>query len=67
MSIHLSSKLRKSSDTLLLHWCPGCKQVHGLDLNRWKFNGDINYPTFSSIFPIKLLSLFYSEWNTNLL
>lgn len=28
------------------HYCPGCKMHHMFD-KRWKFNGDVEKPTFS--------------------
>lgn len=45
-------KLRIASDGMLLFWCPGCKQYHGVyaDLSKpmhWNFNNDYNKPTFS--------------------
>ena len=27
--------------------CPGCKEDHVITEGKWKFNGDINSPTFS--------------------
>lgn len=52
MSIHLSSKLRQCTANLLIHWCPGCKQVHGINMTKWTFNGDVDCPTFSPSFNI---------------
>lgn len=50
---------RLSSKLVLLggeptHWCPGCKQVHRIDVNapnkysgaRWTFDGNVDSPTF---------------------
>ncbi len=31
------------------HWCPACEQVHILP-DSWKFNGDVDKPTFSPSF-----------------
>lgn len=38
----------------LLHWCPGCKQAHPINVEKpnhcdakWSWNGDIERPTFS--------------------
>lgn len=31
------------------HWCPACEQQHPLP-DVWKFNGDVNKPTFSPSF-----------------
>lgn len=28
-------------------FCPGCKEVHVLDAQRWTFSGDLEKPTFS--------------------
>jgi hypothetical protein len=39
-------KLRKTDDGLLVFYCPGCEQCHGVN-DRWTFNGDFNRPTFS--------------------
>lgn len=29
-----------------MHYCPGCKSHHSFD-TRWKFNGDLQKPTFT--------------------
>lgn len=37
------------------HWCPGCKQLHRINVNapnpsngaRWTWNQDVTHPTFS--------------------
>lgn len=39
--------LRKCSDNTVIAWCPGCKQPHPFDLNRWSFDGNLESPTFS--------------------
>jgi hypothetical protein len=39
-------KLRKTSDGMLMFYCQGCEQCHGVN-NRWTFNGDFEQPTFS--------------------
>jgi len=52
MSIYLSPKLRQCTDDMLLHWCPGCNHIHGIDLKRWTFNGNLESPTFSPSFNI---------------
>lgn len=46
MSRILSKKLRAINDTLLYHWCPGCKEKHCIDLTRWAYNGNAEEPTF---------------------
>lgn len=48
-------KLRKAISTnplqlMLMHWCPGCKQPHGIRVEgpgpKWSFNGDYENPHF---------------------
>ena len=50
------TKLRKASSTdgitkMLMHWCPGCNEAHGIRIAGgtpiWSFNGDYEKPTFS--------------------
>lgn len=31
------------------HWCPACLEMHNLP-DSWKFNGDVNKPTFEPSF-----------------
>ncbi|WP_419877659.1 DUF6527 family protein [Brevibacillus centrosporus] len=38
-------KLMEYSDGMKVFFCPGCQQLHGLDV-RWNFNGDFKQPTF---------------------
>jgi hypothetical protein len=45
-------KFRILSDGLLAFYCPGCKQYHGVHVDKskpvyWDFNGDYDKPTFS--------------------
>jgi hypothetical protein len=48
-------RLAKTTDGLLLFWCPGCRELHGvwvaepnhLTGGRWIWNGDLDRPTFS--------------------
>lgn len=45
-------KFRVLADGQLLFWCPGCKEYHGIyvDKNKpvhWDFNGDYDKPTLS--------------------
>ena len=60
MSIDLSPKLKimlsedKEKGRCLLHWCPGCKQAHVINVEKpnhlgakWSWDGDVNKPTFS--------------------
>jgi hypothetical protein len=37
------------------HWCPACEQVHILP-DSWKFNGDVDKPTFSPSFKHTLVA-----------
>lgn len=30
-----------------MFWCPGCKEYHSYDKDRWTFNGSYEKPTFS--------------------
>lgn len=50
----VGKKLRRASGggrTQLLHWCPGCKQPHGITIFGgapvWSFNNDYERPSFS--------------------
>jgi hypothetical protein len=45
------TKLRKA-DELYMHWCPGCKEVHAINVGsdigpNWTFNDCPEFPTFS--------------------
>lgn len=49
------AKLRTAAGPLghkrLMHWCPGCDEVHGYQIEgpdgpKWTFNGDYDRPTF---------------------
>jgi hypothetical protein len=45
-------KLRITEDGMLVFYCPGCKQMHRIYVNkpnspRWDFNGNYDKPTFS--------------------
>lgn len=39
-------KLSKADDGMLIFFCEGCQQCHGVN-NRWTFNGDLDRPTFT--------------------
>ncbi len=40
--------LRKVKDsTIVVFWCPGCKENHQIDTDRWEFNRSYTKPTFS--------------------
>lgn len=39
-------KLQKSNDGMLIFYCQGCQECHGVN-DSWSFNGDFNNPTFS--------------------
>jgi hypothetical protein len=49
------SKMRLCEGELYIHWCPGCKMAHGIDVGvpnrytgaQWTFNHDPISPTFS--------------------
>lgn len=45
------SKLRRTTDGLLMFYCPGCEKVHGVGLRSkrpgWEYNGNPDAPTFS--------------------
>lgn len=41
----LSSKLRATAGGWAF-WCPGCKDYHSIDRNRWQWNNDPEKPTF---------------------
>lgn len=55
MSIRLSDKIyRGGAPGCLLHYCPGCEQLHMIAVDRpnscgaqWVWNGDTERPTFS--------------------
>ena len=39
---------------VLLHWCPGCKRLHPINIEKpnhcnaiWKWNGNVDAPSFS--------------------
>jgi hypothetical protein len=50
-------KLRSATGPLghkrLMHWCPGCEEVHGIQIEapngepRWSFDGNFDKPTFA--------------------
>jgi Family of unknown function (DUF6527) len=46
--MQVSPILRRGVDRYF-HWCPACEHMHPLP-DRWKFNGDVNKPTFSPSF-----------------
>lgn len=39
-------KVIKSSDGMIMFYCPGCECLHGVN-ERWQFNGDFEKPTIS--------------------
>jgi hypothetical protein len=56
----IGKKLRRArgmgeyaKELLLLHWCPGCDEPHGIRIEgregspKWTFNGNFDRPTFS--------------------
>lgn len=32
-------------DKVISYYCPGCKHIHSISVNRWKWNEDENNPT----------------------
>lgn len=45
---------RKEAGLTYLHWCPGCKQLHPINVEKpnsynavWSFDGNLESPTFS--------------------
>lgn len=53
MSRILSAKLRDAGDGMLMHWCPGCKSRHLINVTKpngngaiWDWNRDPESPTF---------------------
>jgi hypothetical protein len=54
MSIILSPKLRDAGGQSYMHWCPGCKSRHMINVGeansngaRWSFDGNVQAPSFS--------------------
>jgi hypothetical protein len=52
---------------LMLFWCPGCKGLHQVPTqnshaNNWRFNGDLNEPTFTPSILTKIAP--NGEWQT---
>ena len=50
----MSTKLWLSAPGLIMHWCPGCKSIHMINVDKpnlngakWAFNGDYECPTFT--------------------
>lgn len=43
------NKILRRSVQGYIHWCPGCEDTHTL-FDSWKFNGDIDKPTFTPSF-----------------
>ncbi|MCW2195009.1 hypothetical protein AB7M45_007780 [Bradyrhizobium elkanii] len=53
----IGTKLRSATSNngqhqRLMHWCPGCDEVHGITIKsslgpKWQFNGDYERPTFN--------------------
>lgn len=40
------SRFLRRFDGGYTHWCPGCKEMHGI-FDRWQFNGNVDRPTFT--------------------
>lgn len=50
----VSAKLRKLEGGYYAHWCPGCKELHPIAVEKaqangaqWSFDGNVETPTFS--------------------
>lgn len=41
----VSKYLRKGAG-IYVFYCPGCKEAHQFSVPRWKFDGDVDKPTF---------------------
>lgn len=39
--------VKETTDGSVLFYCPGCDGYHGIDKNRWHWNGDVKKPTFT--------------------
>lgn len=44
-----------------LHWCPGCNEIHHIQVDepqsngaQWEFNGDVDRPTFTPSVRIRI-------------
>lgn len=42
----VSKVLRKATDHYFW-FCPGCKEIHGVPVPRWTFDGNVDAPSFS--------------------
>jgi len=46
----LVSAVLRNTETGYMHWCPGCHELHHIPVSgqrAWKFDGDVDAPTFS--------------------
>lgn len=43
----MTKRLLRVDDSRVRFTCPGCGDVHMVDTTRWKWNGDMEKPTFS--------------------
>ncbi|WP_043775570.1 DUF6527 family protein [Roseivivax isoporae] len=43
----VGSKLRRLADNIVAFRCPGCRTMHQVWTDRWRWNGDGDAPTFS--------------------
>jgi hypothetical protein len=47
----ISPKFRQATGYCLVHYCPGCEQLHLVFYDQgWTFNGDVESPTFTPSF-----------------
>lgn len=47
MAIAYDLKNQSGEVSHVMIFCPGCQCGHAFDINRWKFNGDYEKPTFA--------------------
>lgn len=57
----VSSKLRREENGFI-HWCPGCLEMHVLP-DSWKFNGNLESPTFTPSFKHEGLQRVFVDGN----
>lgn len=39
-------RIESSDGTCYVFYCKGCRETHSFQVPRWKFNGDMEFPTF---------------------
>lgn len=58
--MQVSAKLRRA-DNGFMHWCPACEEMHPLP-DGWKFDGDLEKPTFRPSFAHSGVVIKNGEW-----